>query len=74
MLLQELRHELDELFSIPEWEQDPAMSRWVPRVYQPIDYDYTRILEPDFCARYNGLMLRAADTVQLVYCAAFPSP
>jgi putative NIF3 family GTP cyclohydrolase 1 type 2 len=46
----------------------------VPRVYQAIDYDHTRILEPDFCARYNGLMLRAVETVRQVYCAAFPSP
>jgi putative NIF3 family GTP cyclohydrolase 1 type 2 len=74
MLLHGLRHELDELFSIAEWDRDPAMSRWVPRVYQAIDYDHTRIFEPDFCARYNGLMVRAAETVEQVYCAAFPSP
>jgi putative NIF3 family GTP cyclohydrolase 1 type 2 len=74
MMLDELRHELDELFSIYEWERDPAMSRWVPRVYQALDYDYTRILEPDFCVRFNGLMLRAAETVEQVYCAAFPGP
>jgi putative NIF3 family GTP cyclohydrolase 1 type 2 len=50
------------------------MSRWFPRVYQDLDYDYTQILEPDFCTRYNGLMLRAAETVERVFCAAFPSP
>ncbi len=72
MMLDELRQELDELFSISEWEPDPAMSRWLPRVYQAIDYDYTQILEPDFCVRFNGLMLRAAETVEQVYCAAFP--
>jgi putative NIF3 family GTP cyclohydrolase 1 type 2 len=74
MMLDELRHELDELFSIREWERDPAMSRWVPRVYQAMDYDYPQTLEPDFCVRFNGLMLRAAETVEEVYCAAFPSP
>jgi putative NIF3 family GTP cyclohydrolase 1 type 2 len=74
MILDELRRELDELFSISRWEQDPAMGRWIPRVYQAIDYDYTRILEPDFCVRFNGLMLRAAETVGQVYCAAFPCP
>ena len=50
------------------------MSRWVPRVYQDLGYDYTRVLEPDFCLRFNGLMLRAAERVERVYCAAFPSP
>lgn len=74
MKLDELRRELDGLYSIDEWEPDPAMSRWFPRVYQALDYDYTRLLEPDFCARFNGLMLRAAETVEHVYCAAFPSP
>jgi putative NIF3 family GTP cyclohydrolase 1 type 2 len=74
MMLDELRHELDELFSIYEWERDPAMSRWFPRVYRALDYDYTQILEPDFCVRFNGLMLRAAETVEQVFCAAFPCP
>jgi putative NIF3 family GTP cyclohydrolase 1 type 2 len=74
MTLDELKRELDGLFAIHEWERDPAMSRWVPGVYQAIGYDHAQILEPDFCARYNGLMLRAAETVEQVYCAAFPSP
>jgi putative NIF3 family GTP cyclohydrolase 1 type 2 len=74
MRLDELRRELDELFSIREWERDPAMSRWFPRVYEALDYDTGRILEPDFCLRHNGLMLRAAETVEQVYCAAFPCP
>lgn len=74
MILDELRQELDDLFAVYRWDSDPAMSRWVPRVYQALDYDYTQILEPDFCLRFNGLMLRAAGTVDRVYCAAFPSP
>jgi hypothetical protein len=74
MILDELRRELDELFSIHKWERDPAMSRWLPKVYQALDYDYTKILEPDFCDRFNGLMLRAAETVEQIYCAAFPCP
>jgi putative NIF3 family GTP cyclohydrolase 1 type 2 len=74
MNLDELRRDLDGLFSIEQWEPDPAMSRWLPRVYQALDDDYTHSLEPIFCARFNGLMLRAAETVEQVYCAAFPSP
>jgi putative NIF3 family GTP cyclohydrolase 1 type 2 len=74
MRLDELRRGLDRLFSISEWARDPAMSRWVPNVYQALDYDYTQILEPDFCARFNGLMLRGGETVEQVFCAAFPCP
>jgi putative NIF3 family GTP cyclohydrolase 1 type 2 len=74
MMLNEVRRQLDELFSIHSWEPDPAMSRWLPRVYHALDYDHTQILEPDFCIRFNGLMLRAAETVERVYCAAFPCP
>ena len=72
--LNEVVRELDTLFSIRDWGADPAMSRFVPRVYQEIGYDHTKVFEVDFCKRYNGLMLRSGDTVKEVYCAAFPSP
>jgi hypothetical protein len=72
--LNEMVCELDKLFSIREWGTDPAMSRFVPRVYQEIGYDHTKVFEVDFCERYNGLMLRSGDVVREVYCAAFPSP
>ena len=74
MKLDDLKRALDALFSISEWARDPAMSRWVPKVYEALDYDYTQILEPDFCARFNGLMLRGGETVDQVFCAAFPCP
>jgi putative NIF3 family GTP cyclohydrolase 1 type 2 len=72
--LESLRGGLDNLFSIPAWERDPAMSRWLPRLYEALGYDPAQILEPDFCRRHNGLMLRAGDKVDAVYCAAFPCP
>jgi len=74
MMLDELRRALDRLFSLSTWARDPAMSRWVPSVYQSLNYDYTQILEPDFCARFNGLMLRGGERVERVFCAAFPCP
>lgn len=74
MTLDELKQELDGLFSIYEWGQDPMMSRCVPRVYQSIGYDHTRVLEPEFCGIFNGLMLRSSETVEQVYCAVFPCP
>jgi len=72
--LNALTRELDELFFISDWEGDPAFSHWLPRVYENIDYDYAATFESDFCQRFNGLMLRAAETVQEIYCAAFPDP
>ena len=72
--LDELVRELDRLFSIHDWDRDPAMSRWVPTVYQNIGYDFVQVFQPDFCQRFNGLMLHARDVVGEVYCAAFPCP
>jgi putative NIF3 family GTP cyclohydrolase 1 type 2 len=72
--LDELAGELDELFSIHDWDRDPAFSRWVPRVYADIGYDYAKTFEDDFCRRHNGLMLRSSDVVREIYCAAFPTP
>ncbi len=54
--LDKLVRELDELFSVCDWDRDPAMSRWVPRVYRAIGYDYAETFEADFCERFNGLM------------------
>lgn len=74
MDLDELVAELDGLFSIKEWEKDPAMSRWVPRTYEGIGFDYSMMFEGDFCKRYNGLMVRSGDSIEKVYCASFPAP
>jgi len=72
MMLDVLTRELDAFFSVGDWERDPAMGRFVPMTYG--QSDLTRIFEPEFCRRFNGLMVRAADVVEEVYCAAFPSP
>ncbi|UCD05340.1 MAG: Nif3-like dinuclear metal center hexameric protein [candidate division WOR-3 bacterium] len=50
------------------------MREWVPRTYSDAGYDYTKKFEAGFCAKYNGLMLRAGDTVEKVFCSAFASP
>jgi len=74
MTLDNLIQQLDREFSVMDWEADPAMSRLVPKIYRTIGYDYAALFEPDFCARYNGLMLRASEIITEVYCAAFPTP
>jgi putative NIF3 family GTP cyclohydrolase 1 type 2 len=72
--LQQVCDSLDARFRLPEWPPDPAMSRWVPRVYQGSGFEYTKIFEESFLKQFNGLMLRSSETVSSVFCAAFPSP
>lgn len=69
-----LASELNELFSISDWDEDPGVSPFLPRVYQDIGFDYTRTFEADFCKRCNRLILRSGRHVQEVFCAAFPTP
>ena len=73
MLLESLKIELDSFFELEQWEPDPAMKRFVPRVYNNVDFDYSSILEPEFNHKYNGLMLRSSSYVNHVYLAAFPT-
>lgn len=50
------------------------MREWVPRIYADAGYDYEKKFETGFCAKYNGLMLRAGDTVEKIFCSAFAAP
>jgi putative NIF3 family GTP cyclohydrolase 1 type 2 len=72
--LQRLARDLDSLFGLQEWDADPAFGRFLPRAYEAIGHDWAALFEADFCRRFNGLMLRSGDTIDQVYCAAFPSP
>jgi putative NIF3 family GTP cyclohydrolase 1 type 2 len=71
--LSSLAARLDALFALDEHGPDPGFSRFVPMVYDPIGFDWRRRFEPGFVARFNGLVLRGADQVNAVFCAAFPS-
>jgi putative NIF3 family GTP cyclohydrolase 1 type 2 len=42
-------------------------------VYEPIGFDWQSFFEVDFTARFNGLMLRGAEEVNIVYCSVFPT-
>ena len=73
MLLEHLKVKLDSLYALDEWPPDPAMSRWVPRVYDAIGFDYSCVFEPEFNKRFNGLMLRSGEQVNHIYLASFPT-
>jgi len=58
MNLSTITEKLDKLFKVKELEADPAMSRWVPRVYDAINFNWKGIFESDFSQRFNGLMIK----------------
>jgi putative NIF3 family GTP cyclohydrolase 1 type 2 len=65
---------LDALFGLDELEQDPSFGRLLPTVYASAGIDWQSMFEPAFVNRFNGLMLRGAEEVHTVFCAALPTP
>lgn len=71
--LSSLVDSLDSLFSIHSSQPDPTFSRFVPMVYDPAGTDWRRRFQPDFCQRFNGLMLRGGEAVGRVFLIVFPA-
>ncbi len=63
----------DAYFRVRDLPIDPAFSRFVPMVYDPIGFAWREVFAPGFVRRFNGLMLRGRDSVEKVWCVAFPS-
>lgn len=68
-----IEQSLNAFFKVNELEQDPAFSRFIPMVYDPIDFDWRSFFEEEFVSRFNGLMIRGFEEVGAVYLAVFPS-
>ncbi len=64
---------LDEFFRIDQLGPDPAFGRFIPMVYDPLQFDWKSYFEPSFASRFNGLMLKGAEWVGTVYCSVFPT-
>jgi putative NIF3 family GTP cyclohydrolase 1 type 2 len=64
---------LTALFRVDDLETDPAFSRFVPMIYDPIGFPWRDAFEPDFVRRFNGLMIRGHEHVGKVWCIAFPA-
>lgn len=73
MKLDVLTQKLDDFFKIRELDADPAMSRFIPMVYDPIGFDWKSYFEADYTSRFNGLMIKGAENVGKVWCVSFPS-
>ena len=63
---------LDDTFAIKSFGVDPAFSRFIPMVYDPIEVDWRRIFELEFTERFNGTMIRGARDVfeNVVHCVS----
>jgi putative NIF3 family GTP cyclohydrolase 1 type 2 len=65
---------LTTLFEVNDLNSDPSMSRFLPTVYNSIDFNWEVFFAPDFVQRFNGLMIRGDQEVANIYCAVFPTP
>lgn len=65
--------ELKRLFRMEEWGADPAFSRFIPMVYDPIGFDWRSFFTDEFVQRFNGFMLEGREAVRTVFLAVFPS-
>ena len=70
--LERIVSELNNEFRVTE-TIDPAMSRFVPMVYDPIGYNWEEEFEPDFAKHFNGLMIKPKEdvTVDKVWLLSF---
>lgn len=69
-----IKEKLDETFQVKENGLDPQMAMFIPRVYDPIGFDWKSYFDSDFVDNLNGLMLRGSDEVNKVYLTSFPQP
>lgn len=73
MKLSRLVEELDQTFNIVGIGTDGSFSRFIPMVYDEINFNWKEEFEPSFSTYFNGLMIRGADTVNKVFLAVFPT-
>jgi len=71
--LKSVVNSLDLLFKAPEAPPDPAFSRFIPMAYDRVGTNWRERFEPEFCRRFNGLMLRGQESVGRVFLAVFPA-
>lgn len=71
--LKEVQYALDSLFQIKKYGKDSAFSRFIPAVYEPIEFPWRQFFEADFVNTFNGLMIKGAETVNTIFLAVFPT-
>lgn len=71
--LKEIVSKLDAELDIKSFGKDSSFSRFIPRVYEPLKFDWQTAFEKDFVELFNGLMLKGNSTVGKVFLAVFPT-
>lgn len=71
--LKEIVEKLDVEFAIASFGKDASFSRFIPMVYNPLNFDWKSAFEKDFVKFFNGLMLKGAPTVEKIFLAVFPT-
>jgi putative NIF3 family GTP cyclohydrolase 1 type 2 len=61
---EKIKEEFDKEFRVNE-DEDCAMSRFVPMVYDPIGYNWAEEFEPDFVKNFNGLMIKPEEDLPI---------
>lgn len=72
-MLDKIVNNLDSEFRIKEFGKDSAFSRFIPSVYDPLNYDWKTIFEEEFVQLFNGLMIRGSTNLEKVFLAVFPT-
>ncbi|UVI33146.1 Nif3-like dinuclear metal center hexameric protein [Paenibacillus spongiae] len=68
-----MKEKLDSFFGINRLDKDPAFSRFLPMVYDPLQFRWQDKFEADFNHRFNGLMISGSQEVETIYLAVFPT-
>jgi putative NIF3 family GTP cyclohydrolase 1 type 2 len=71
--LHEIVRKLNTELNINAFGKDASFSRFIPMVYNSINYDWQSTFEKGFVELFNGLMLKGHSTVRKVFQAVFPT-
>ena len=71
--LKEIVSKLDAEFDIKAFGKDASFSRFIPGVYDPLNFNWKEIFEKDFVELFNGLMIKGDKKVEKVFLAVFPT-
>ena len=71
--LQQIVQKLNAELQIEAFGPDPAFSRFIPEVYDQVNFDWKSAFEEDFIKLFNGLMIKGAPETNRVFLAVFPT-
>jgi putative NIF3 family GTP cyclohydrolase 1 type 2 len=71
--LEEVVHKLNNELDIEAFGIDSAFKRFIPDVYNTLQFDWKSEFERDFSKLFNGLMLRGASSIGSIFLAVFPT-